>query len=100
MARKTSLTVNNVPIVLDYFVEGYVYHVTGGIIASLKDTGPIKNLTLTAAGDGQMSLTLNGADVPLNEFVVKIVRSTLAGMVATLKGVDSEMKTLELKISA
>ena len=100
MSRKTSLTVNNVPIKLDYFVEGYVYHLTGGIIASLKDTGAIKTLTLVVDKSGQVKINLNGAEVPCNEFVTKIIHSTLAGMVATLKGVDSELKTLEIKITA
>jgi hypothetical protein len=100
LSRKTSLTVNNIPIKLDYFVEGYVFHVAGGIIASLKDTDPIENLTLKIANDGQVNINLNGVNVPANEFVTQIVRSTLAGMVATLKGVDSAMKTLELNISA
>ena len=100
MSRKTSLTVNKTPIKLDYFVEGYVYHLAGGIIASLKDTGPIKDLTLVINKDGEVKINLNGADVPCNEFVNKIIYSTLAGMVASLKGVDSELKTLELKITA
>lgn len=99
MSRKTSLTVNNMSIKLDYFVEGYVYHVAGGIIASLKDTGPIKTLELTVANDGEVKINLNGADVPLITFPMEIIRSTLAGMVAVLKGVDKPLETLELKIT-
>jgi len=100
VSRKTSLTVNNVPIKLDYFVESYVYHVSGGIIASLKDTGAIKTLTIVVDKSGQVKINLNGAEVPCNEFVTKIIYHTLAGMVATLKGVDSALKTLEIKITA
>jgi len=100
VSRKVSLNVNNVPIKLDYFVEGYVFHLTSGIIASLKDTGPIKKLALDIDKDGQVKIELNGAAVPCNEFVNKIIRSTYAGMAATLKGVTSEMKTLDLKITA
>jgi len=98
VARKTSLTVNNIPIELDYFVEGYVYHVAAGILASLKGTSTIKNLKLEVDADGQVQITLNGDDVPLSFFPVQIVRSTLAGMVATLKGVNKEMKTLSLSV--
>jgi len=100
VSRKVSLTINKVPIKLDYFVEGYVYHLTGGIIASLKDTGPIKKLTLDIDDSGEVKINLNGADVPCNEFVTKIIHATLAGMSTTLKGVDREMETLELKITA
>lgn len=100
MSRKISLTVNNKPLKLDYFVEGYVYHVVGGIIASLKDTGAIKNLELVVDNAGQVKINLNGADVPLIYFPQEIIRNTLAGMVAALKGVDSGLNTLELKITA
>lgn len=99
MARKTSLIVNNVPIELDYFVEGYVYHVVAGILASLKDTDSIKTLNLIVDEDGLVQITLNGADVPLSYFPVQIIRNTLAGMVSNLKGVTKEMRTLELKIT-
>jgi hypothetical protein len=99
MTRRVSLSVNNVPINLDYFVENYIDHVVGGIIASLKDTGAIKNLELDIDNTGQVKITLNGADVPLGYFPVQIIRNTMAGMVSMLKGVDKEMNTLELKIS-
>ncbi|OGO00472.1 MAG: hypothetical protein A2Y58_00150 [Chloroflexi bacterium RBG_13_51_52] len=99
MARKVSLTVNDNLIELDYFVEGYVYHVAAGILASLKGTGAVKNLELDVDNDGQIKITLNGSDVPLSYFPVQIMRSTLAGMVSNLKGVDKEMSTLELRIS-
>jgi hypothetical protein len=99
MAAKTSLTVNGNPIKLDYFVGEYVYHVTGGIIGSLKNTGEIKNLVLTVDKEGQVKIDLNGKEVPLSYFPVEIIRNTLAGMVRILKGVEGEMKTLEIKIS-
>ena len=99
MARKVSLTVNDNPIELDYFVGGYIYHVAAGILASLKGTGTIKNLELDVDNDGQIKITLNGSDVPLSYFPVQIIHSTLAGMVSNLKGVANEMSTLELKIS-
>lgn len=99
MTRKISLSVNNKPVKLDYFVEGYVDHIVGGIVASLKDTGEIKSLELTIDNQGQVKIDLNGADVPLSFFPVEIIRSTVTGMVATLKGVDKGIDRLELKIS-
>jgi hypothetical protein len=99
MPRKVSLNVNNNPIEVDNFVEGFVYHITVGILASLKDTGAIKNLELNVDGDGQVDITLNGAEVPLSYFPVQIIRNTLAGMVSNLKGVTEPMRTLELKIT-
>ena len=100
MSHKISLNVNGAPIQLDEFVEGYVYHVTGGIVGSLNNTGAIKSLKLTVVNNGDVKMTLNGADVPLKPFPVEIIRNTLAGMVKNLKGVNGALETLEIKISA
>jgi len=99
VTRKIELSVNDKPIKLDYFVAGYVDHVIGGIVASLKDTGEIKTLELTIDNESQVKIILNGADVPLTPFPVEIIRSTVTGIVATLKGVDKGVDKLELKLS-
>jgi hypothetical protein len=99
VTKKIELSVNDKPIKLDYFVAGYVDHVTGGIIASLKDTGEIKTLELTIDNEGQVNIILNGSDVSLTPFPVEIIRSTVMGMVATLKGVDKGVDRLRLKLS-
>ena len=101
MTREISLTVNDTPIKLDYFVAGYLDHVTGGILGSLKGTGEIKTVKLTIGKEGQVKITLNKANLPLNYFVEEIVRSTLTGMIAPLKGVekDKPLKSLELNIT-
>lgn len=99
MTRSVSLSVNNLPINLDYFVEGYIDHVIGGIVASLKDTGEINTLELTIDSDGQVTLKLNGNDVPLTYFPMEIIKGTLEGMVVTLKGVDRVLSPIEIKIT-
>ncbi len=99
MAKKVSLTVNNVSIKLDSFVETYVYHVADGIVASLKDTGAYKKLELNVEENGDVKLVFNGTDNPLNFFVTEIVRNTLTGMVSNLKGVTGKVKTINLSIS-
>jgi len=98
MARKVSLSVNNVPINLDYFVTQYLDSVAGGIIASLHDTGEIEELELTLDNTGDVKISLNNSDIPLKEFPIEIIRSTLLGMVAPLKGVNPEVNTLEISI--
>ena len=55
MTRRITLTVNNMPISLDYFVEGYLDHVVGGILASLLDEA-MSNATYT---EGIACLTAN-----------------------------------------
>ena len=89
MTRQISLTVNDAPINLDYFVAGYLDHVAGGIVGSLKDTGEIETLELTVDNAG-VTINLNGAAVPLTAFPVQIIRSTLSGVLAPLKGVDKD----------
>jgi hypothetical protein len=98
VTRKISLVVNDRPVQLDYFVAGYLDHVTGGIIASLKGASEIKNLELNIDNDGIVSINLNGAEIPLNFFASEIVKSTVSGMVAPLKGIEGAINKLELKI--
>ena len=98
MANDVSLTVNNVPINLDYFVSEYIESVAGGIIASLHDTGEIDDLCLTIDNQGQVAITLNNSDIPLKAFPMEIIKGTLEGMVTTLKGVDGVINTLEITI--
>jgi hypothetical protein len=100
MTKEIALTVNDIPIELDYFVAGYLDHVTGGVLGSLKGTGEIKTVKLTIDEEGQVKITLNKANLPVNYFVEEIVRSTFMGVVSPLKGVerDKPVKTLELNI--
>ena len=91
MARNVNLTVNDTPIPLDYFVEGFIDHTVGAMIASLEGTGEIKNLEFTIDGE-KVAVNLNDADVPVNPFVTKIFRATVVAIVSTLKGVSETNK--------
>ena len=86
MTRQVSLSVNDVPIKLDYFVQGFIDHTTGGMISALEGTGEIKNLDFSIEGD-KVTINLNNTLVPINSFVNKIIRNTIVGMVSPLKGV-------------
>jgi hypothetical protein len=98
VTRNITLSVNDTSIKLDYFTSGYVDHVTGGIIDSLKGTAAIKSLELEIDDDGIVAINLNGADIPLNFFATEIIKSTITGMVTPLKGVEGAIKKLKLKI--
>jgi len=87
MTRQITLRVNENPINLDYFLEGFVDHTVSGIIAALKGTGEIAYLDV-AIDRENVSVILNGADVPVNLFASKIIRNTITGLVSSLKGVD------------
>ena len=96
MTRQVSLLVNEAPIELDYFVQGFIDHTTGGMIAALEGTGEMKTLELSIDGD-KVAVSLNSAEVPVNPFVSKIIRSTVVAMVSTLKGVG-EIDRVKLNI--
>ena len=97
MSRQVSLLVNDVPISLDYFVQEFIDHTTGGMIAALEGTGDIKTLELSIDGD-KVAVNLNNAEVPINPFVTKIIRNTVLAMVSSLKGVG-EINRVKLNIT-
>ena len=57
-----------------------------------------RNGTLAIDNEGQVTINLNNADVPLKYFPVEIIRSTVLGMVSTLKGAEGEINRLEITI--
>ena len=96
MTKQVSLSVNEVPIEADYFIEGFIDHVMGGILEALESTGQIKSLDVSIEGD-KVTINLNNALVPINPFVTKIIRNTITGLVSSLKGV-SEIQRLDIRI--
>ncbi len=87
MTKEMGLSVNDTPIELDYFVQGFIDHTIGGMIAALEGTGEIENLKILIKGD-IVEINLNNALVPIKPFVSKIFKNTIEGMVSSLKGVD------------
>jgi len=97
MAEQVSLVVNDAPIPLDYhFVESYINLTVGGMLAALKDTEEIKTLNIIIEGD-TVTINLNNAQVPVNDFASQIIKNTIEGMVSLLKGVG-EINKLEINI--
>jgi hypothetical protein len=66
------------------------------MLESLENTAPVKTLELAIEGEA-VSIMLNGTPVTANNFVRKIMRSTVLGMVAPLKGVG-EVKKLAVNV--
>ena len=46
-----------------------------------------------------MKLKVDGNDIPLNEFVEKILNGTIVGAVTSLKGIQENWKKIEIAIS-
>ena len=96
MTRIITLTVNDLPVEIDYFVQGFIEHTVSGMISSLEGTGEIKTLNISIEEEG-VSIILNNSIIPVNPFVSKIVRGTIAGLASSLKGVR-EVNKLNLNI--
>ena len=43
-------------------------------------------------------LKVDGKDIPLNEFVEKIVGGTIVGAVTSLRGIKEDWKTIQIEI--
>ena len=96
MTRRINLSVNEVPVEIDYFVQGFIDHTVAGMIAALEGTGEIRSLMVSLEGDN-VAVILNDSVVPINPFANKIMRNTIEGMVSSLKGV-SEVNRLTIHI--
>lgn len=98
MTRQMSLTVNDNPIQLDYFVSAFIDHTAAGMIESLENTEAIRSLDLTIDAD-IVTVVLNNKPLEINKFVMKIMKSTVSGMVAPLKGVSQPVNKVALGIT-
>jgi hypothetical protein len=46
-----------------------------------------------------VKLVVDGEEVDLNEFVVKILGGTIAGAVTSLRGIKKDWKKIEIKVT-
>ena len=46
-----------------------------------------------------VKLYVDGKEIDLNEFVVKILSGTIAGAVASLRGIKKDWKEIEIKVT-
>jgi len=76
MTKEISLMVNDQPIELDYFVQEFIDHTVGGVLAGLKGSGEIKTVSISVEGDNVV-INLNDSLLPTNPFVSKIVKNTI-----------------------
>ncbi len=46
----------------------------------------------------EITMTVNGKAIPLTDFPKTIIIKTILGMLQALKGIEEEVKTVEIKI--
>jgi hypothetical protein len=47
-----------------------------------------------------MKLRVDGNEIPLNDFVAKILSGTIVGAVTSLRGIKEDWKKIEIEISS
>jgi hypothetical protein len=47
-----------------------------------------------------IKLLIDGREIPLNEFVEKILNGTIVGAVTSLRGIKEDWKKIEIEISS
>jgi hypothetical protein len=96
MTRRITLSVNDVPVEIDYFVQGFIDHTVGGMVSALERAGEIKHLVVSLEGE-KIAIILNDTVVSINRFANDIIRNTIIGMVSSLKEVN-EINKLTITI--
>ncbi len=96
-SRKVSLSINDVPIPIEDFVQEFINSVVTGMLSVLKGVGEIRSVDLSFNGD-EVLINVNDTVIPSNDFINEFVRNTVIGMVTSLKGVD-QVDKLEINIT-
>ncbi len=78
-------------------MAGFIDHTVSGMVESLKGTGKVKDLKYSIE-ENILTIMLNGAEVPVNEFATRIFTSTTFGILAPLKGITYPIRKIDLVI--
>ena len=86
--HKASVQINQSPLELNEFVEGFIAEVAIAMVKSLKGVDYIKKVEYHHEKD-DVEVAVNGEDIELTQFPIEIINSTLLGIMAPLKGTDN-----------
>ena len=84
---KAEVLVNKSPIELNRFVESYFAFISIGIVKTLKGVDYIKKVEINQE-KGDVTVKVNGEEIPITEFPNDIIKNTIKGMLVPLKGFD------------
>lgn len=84
---EVELWVNNDPVELNAFVEGFLARTVIAAASSLKGVEDVHNLELYLER-GNVNVIVNGKEISLTVFPSDIIANTIIGLVSSLKGVD------------
>ena len=94
----TSLKVNGKTIELDKFTRSFISSTLLGMLSALRGMeNPDELESVNVYVCGQVaSVVADGVEIGMNDFIRDITRNTVKAMIAPLRGVDSDINTLEL----
>ena len=93
----TEFVVNKNPVELNPFINDYLAQVTIGIVKSLKGVDYIRNIKVVSEYD-DLTINVNGEDIPITPFPVGIITNTITGLASTLKGID-DVDSFTIKVT-
>ncbi len=82
------LTVNNTPVELNQFTEQFLAGTVVGGVSSLRGAESIREIDLRLER-GDVTVVVNGNQLPVTPFPGEIITNTITGLVSTLKGVGN-----------
>ena len=94
----TSLKVNGKTIELDKFTRSFISSTALGMLSALRgmeNPDELESVVMDVCGQAA-SVVADGVEISMNDFIRDIIRNTVKAMVAPLRGVDSDISTLEL----
>ena len=78
-SRRVTLSVNEVPIQLDHFAQGFIDRVLSGVLSALRGTQETQTMELAIKGD-VVKISQNGVSITVNPFTSKIIKNTIEEM--------------------
>ena len=97
-ALTATLSINKAPTEMNPFVEQFLARVVVAAVSTLKGTEEMESLEVYIE-KREVSIVVNGKELPLTPFPSDIIVNTLEGLVSTLKGVD-RVESLDIVVKA
>ncbi|MFU8796422.1 MAG: hypothetical protein ACNA7X_03890 [Dehalococcoidia bacterium] len=92
------LRVNNMTVELNSFTEQFLARTVIGGVSALRGAESIRDLELHLE-QGDVTLVVNGDELPITPFPGEIITNTVTGLVSSLKGIG-KIESLRIRVRA
>lgn len=97
MTKSVILIVNEKPVEIDYFVQGFIDHTVRGMVLALEGVIEAEHIGIILKGE-DTEISVDNNQLQINPFVSRITSNTIRGMVKSLKGV-SDAEAIKISLS-